>query len=203
LIDAQIGIMLSACWTGQRVPLSNALFEEYAHWQAGAFKYPGAARLEAGATVDNFLEWYEGVTREQVLDILKHAQGSLTPPRKPGCGFFRPGRSSTSAAVIFRTRGHNGLAERMVGAVEGELLAAADADGFELLVTTDQNLRYQQNLRARRFAVLVSAHGSQLASFTAAPGSHCGHRLKLSMTWKTIPFGRNLGKVGSRSECAA
>ena len=25
LIDAQIGIMLCACWTGQRVPLSNAL----------------------------------------------------------------------------------------------------------------------------------------------------------------------------------
>jgi len=38
----------------------------------------------------------------------------------------------------------------------GELLAAAEADGFELLVITDQNLRYQQNLRARRFAVLVS-----------------------------------------------
>lgn len=26
--------------------------------------------LEAGGTVDNFLEWYEGVTREQVLDVL-------------------------------------------------------------------------------------------------------------------------------------
>jgi hypothetical protein len=37
----------------------------------------------------------------------------------------------------------------------GELLAADDADGFELLVTTDQNLRCQQNLRAHRFAVLV------------------------------------------------
>jgi hypothetical protein len=37
----------------------------------------------------------------------------------------------------------------------GELLAAAETDGFELLITTDQNLRYQQNLCARRFAVLV------------------------------------------------
>ena len=37
----------------------------------------------------------------------------------------------------------------------GELLAAAEADGFELLVTTDQKLRYQQNLGTRRFAVLV------------------------------------------------
>jgi uncharacterized protein (DUF433 family) len=26
--------------------------------------------LEAGATIDNFLERYEGVTREQVLDVL-------------------------------------------------------------------------------------------------------------------------------------
>jgi uncharacterized protein (DUF433 family) len=33
--------------------------------------------LEAGATVDDFLEWYEGVTREQVLDVLRHAERSL------------------------------------------------------------------------------------------------------------------------------
>ena len=35
--------------------------------------------LEAGATVDQFLEWYEGVTREQVLDVLHHAERSLAP----------------------------------------------------------------------------------------------------------------------------
>ena len=37
----------------------------------------------------------------------------------------------------------------------GDLLAAAESGGFELLVTTDQNLRYQQNLSARRIAILV------------------------------------------------
>ena len=37
----------------------------------------------------------------------------------------------------------------------GELLEAAEAAGFELLVTTDQNLRYQQNLANRKIAVLV------------------------------------------------
>ncbi len=37
----------------------------------------------------------------------------------------------------------------------GDLLAAAVAEGFELLVTTDPNLRYQQNLQARRIAILV------------------------------------------------
>lgn len=37
----------------------------------------------------------------------------------------------------------------------GELLNAAERDGFELLITTDQNLRYQQNLGGRRIAILV------------------------------------------------
>jgi hypothetical protein len=37
----------------------------------------------------------------------------------------------------------------------GALLKAAEADGFEVFVTTDQNLRYQQNLAERRIAVVV------------------------------------------------
>jgi predicted nuclease of predicted toxin-antitoxin system len=37
----------------------------------------------------------------------------------------------------------------------GELLAAAEAAGFELIVTTDQNLRNQQNLAGRQLAILV------------------------------------------------
>lgn len=36
----------------------------------------------------------------------------------------------------------------------GTLLAAAEAD-FDILTTTDQNMRYQQNLRGRRLAILV------------------------------------------------
>ena len=36
----------------------------------------------------------------------------------------------------------------------GDLLAAAEAD-FDALVTTDQNLRYQQDLTGRRLAILV------------------------------------------------
>ncbi len=35
------------------------------------------------------------------------------------------------------------------------LLDRAEAEGFELLVTTDQGLRHQQNLTGRRLAVLV------------------------------------------------
>jgi hypothetical protein len=37
----------------------------------------------------------------------------------------------------------------------GELIAAAEAAGFELLLTTDKNIRYQQNLTGRKIAFIV------------------------------------------------
>ena len=37
----------------------------------------------------------------------------------------------------------------------GSLLRKAEEHGYELLITTDQNLRYQQNLTDRNLAVLV------------------------------------------------
>ena len=37
----------------------------------------------------------------------------------------------------------------------GNLLAAAESSSFDVFVTTDQNLRYQQSLAGRRLAILV------------------------------------------------
>lgn len=37
----------------------------------------------------------------------------------------------------------------------GDLLRMAEEAGFEVLVTTDTNLRYQQDMKARRIAVVV------------------------------------------------
>jgi hypothetical protein len=37
----------------------------------------------------------------------------------------------------------------------GELLAAAEINGFEVFVTTDTNLAYQQNLSNRKIAIVV------------------------------------------------
>ena len=53
---------VSGVWIfrGTRVPVT-ALFEN----------------LEGGATVDEFLEWFPGVTREQADAVLKHAEQSL------------------------------------------------------------------------------------------------------------------------------
>jgi hypothetical protein len=36
-----------------------------------------------------------------------------------------------------------------------DLLDAAENEGFEVLITSDKNLRYQQNLRARSIAIVV------------------------------------------------
>jgi uncharacterized protein (DUF433 family) len=53
---------LNGAWVfkGTRVPV-KALFEN----------------LEDGARVDDFLEWFPGVTREQVEAVLAHAERSL------------------------------------------------------------------------------------------------------------------------------
>ena len=42
----------------------------------------------------------------------------------------------------------------------GNLLDTAEADGYDLLITTDQNMRYQQNLSRRRLAVLLLLNNS-------------------------------------------
>jgi len=37
----------------------------------------------------------------------------------------------------------------------GDLIAAAEREGYDLLITTDQNLRYQQNLSERKICIIV------------------------------------------------
>ena len=37
----------------------------------------------------------------------------------------------------------------------GDLMTQAKAEGFDVLVTTDQNIRHQQNLSGRRIGVVV------------------------------------------------
>jgi uncharacterized protein (DUF433 family) len=53
---------VSGAWVfkGTRVPV-KALFEN----------------IEEGASMDDFVEWFPGVTREQVLAVLAHAEKSL------------------------------------------------------------------------------------------------------------------------------
>ena len=41
----------------------------------------------------------------------------------------------------------------------GELLDAAEAAGFNVFVTTDRNIRFQQNLSGRKIAIVVLGKG--------------------------------------------
>ena len=43
----------------------------------------------------------------------------------------------------------------LAGLSNGDLLAAAEAAGFEVIVTVDQNIPFQQNLESRTIAVLI------------------------------------------------
>ena len=46
----------------------------------------------------------------------------------------------------------------------GELLDAADKEGYAVLLTTDSNLKHQQNLELRRIAIVVLSTPSQRAN---------------------------------------
>lgn len=47
-------------------------------------------------------------------------------------------------------------AERGWSAIEnGDLLKLAEQDGYDVFVTTDQNIRYQQNLTGRKLGIVV------------------------------------------------
>ena len=37
----------------------------------------------------------------------------------------------------------------------GELIEEAEQEGYEVFITTDQNMRYQQNLTDRRLAIVI------------------------------------------------
>ena len=54
--------------------------------------------------------------------------------------------------------GHSVEEARMRGwdqFVNGELIAVAEHAGFEVMVTADKNIRYQQNLEMRKIALVV------------------------------------------------
>jgi hypothetical protein len=80
------------------------------------------------------------------------------------------------AVTEARARGWEGLDN-------GELLTEAEAAGFEVFVTTDKNLRYQQNLADRKIAIvalgkgrwsLIKPHVAKVvaAANAATPGSY-------------------------------
>ena len=106
--------------------------------------------------------------------------------------------------ILFAHGTPSGIARALIGhevteAIErgwdrisnGELLTAAEAAGFELLLTTDKNIRYQQNLTGRKIAILVLGNSAwrmvrkrldrvAVAVKAATPGSYAEVDIRFS-----------------------
>jgi hypothetical protein len=89
-----------------------------------------------------------------------------------GVARFLPGHTVTKA----QDRGWDTLAN-------GDLLSEAERAGFDVLLTADKNMRYQQNLTGRKIAIVVLStpqwpvvrlHPERIAAAVnaAAPGSY-------------------------------
>jgi hypothetical protein len=80
----------------------------------------------------------------------------------------------------------------------GALLNAAEEAGFELLLTTDRRIRFQQNLTTRRIALLVLTGSTRCRSFGNMPIASLGlfDPRRLGATPKSrFPTSRNPGGV--------
>jgi hypothetical protein len=92
----------------------------------------------------------------------------------------------TPRSIARWLRGHT-VVEAMVrgwdGLSNGALLKMAEEAGFDILLTTDKNIRYQQNLKGRRVAIIVLGNPQRPAVHrhidrvieavnTATPGSY-------------------------------
>ena len=116
--------------------------------------------LEGGASIDDIMEWFHGLDRMQVQEVIEFAARSLDKPPTyaPECAFFSIRERRFPFAAIWRRY----LGDHIIGISadlgwarlrNGDLLAAAEQAGYELLLTTDKNLRYQQNLKERMIAM--------------------------------------------------
>jgi hypothetical protein len=66
--------------------------------------------------------------------------------------------NGTPAPLRYALKGHivvEAIERGWERLVNGELIVAAEMAGFELLLTTDKNMRYQQNLTGRKIAFVV------------------------------------------------
>jgi uncharacterized protein (DUF433 family) len=130
---------VSGAWLfrGTRVPVA-ALFEN----------------LEDDASLHDFLEWFPGVTSEQARAVLDHVAKSAVEAAWLKVLFDQgtpaPLRRALTAHVV-ETAYERGWSELQNGA----LVSAAEEADFEVFVTTDKNLKYQQNLAERRLAIVV------------------------------------------------
>jgi hypothetical protein len=149
--------------------------------------------LEAGASLDDVLTRYEGLDRKQVAG---HRVRRLRRAHRPK--LRSDGRRALMLVLLdqgtpvpigryltrhnVRTATQQGWATLTIG----ELLAAAKAQGFDVLVTTDKRTPYQQNLTGRRIGILIigyTRNGGQRRGLSADARGRPGAPLRLDRPW--------------------
>jgi hypothetical protein len=86
-------------------------------------------------------------------------------------------------------RGHDCQTARyagLAGLENGELLTAAEAAGFEVFLTVDQGIEYQQNLLTRKLAVIILRANSNRLKDLLPLASICLARIKSLEPGKVI-----------------
>jgi uncharacterized protein (DUF433 family) len=110
--------------------------------------------LEAGQTLDEFLDDFPTVSKDAAVAVLELAQSLSSANWDEG-----PAGRVPPTQVTARTA-RPWLPDRpweagLAGQKNGRLLSVAESAGYELFLTMDKGLQYQQNLIGRRIAILV------------------------------------------------
>jgi Protein of unknown function (DUF433) len=145
--------------------------------------------LESGATIDEIAEWFD-ISKDEIIEVLKFAARSVAAPESvemmPALD-AHPVWSQYAGSIVFFLIGHTITKARDRGwdrLTNGDLLAAAETAGFDVLLTADNSIRYQQNLSRRRIALVVLScpqwprvrlqiERIAAALNSATPGSYC------------------------------
>lgn len=86
----------------------------------------------------------------------------------------------------------------------GELLKKAEESGFDVMVTSDQNIRYQQNLSGRKLALvvmgsniwpIVRTHGNSISATVNAAVSGSYEFIEMPLPPKPAPEERSEPKL--------
>ncbi len=76
------------------------------------------------------------------------------------------------------------------GMINGDLIAAADAAGFAIMITADQNIRYQQNLSGRRLALIVLETNRWTTIRGGIDAVQAAVTAATDGSYASVPFGR-------------
>jgi uncharacterized protein (DUF433 family) len=109
--------------------------------------------LKAGDTLDEFLEDFPSVSRKDAITALEDAKAALVG--QLGWRSFLTNAFPSVCEITCPVINANPLDTLVSRDSRTDLLAAAEAAKFDVLLTVDHGLEYEQNLTRRQIAILI------------------------------------------------